>query len=298
MTKTCLFLALLLTRAVSFTQTLHSLEPVSEHYKELQGIRSKPNPERAWMDTIKYPPKEYGSSLTFVLVKPRYLSEQEVKTIRDGITFPANSSDQTRKELDYLLVLQNNRTAQQKKRVEFLADIGYWPQINLLPSHNDYEQNLKDLFFEGREINGDWCTAKNFPHISKLLQGIMQDMRIMEFTVKYKLLRPRPYHLEPGLEPLTRINSPSFASGHTLWAFLQAYAWSEIIPGKRNNFIALAEEIRRSREIMGIHYPSDNEASRQIAYKMLGYYFKNEKFKKDFQEAVAEWKTESKKFIK
>ncbi len=298
MTKTIFFLALLSTWVVSFTQTPHSLEAVSEHYKELQKFSSKANPERAWMDTIKYPPKEYGNSLTFVLVKPWYLSEQQVKTISDGVTFAANSSDQTRRELDYLLDLQSRRTPQQKERVEFLADIGYWPQVNLLQSHNDYEQNLKDLFFEGREINGDWCTAKNFPDISKLLQGIMQDMRIMEFTVKYKLLRPRPYHLEPRLEPLARINSPSFASGHTLWAFIQAYVWSEIIPDKRKNFIALAEEIRRSREIMGIHYPSDNEAARQVAYKMLSYYFKDEKFKKDFRKAVAEWKNESTKFIK
>jgi len=298
MSKTISLLACLLIWSVSFSQTPHSLEAVSDHYKELQKFSSTRNHERAWMDTIKYPPKEYGNSLVFVLVKPWYLSEQQVKTISDGVTFPANSSDQTRKELDYLFDLQSRRTPQQKERVEFLADIGYWPQINLLQSHNDYEQNLKDLFFEGREINGDWCTAENFPHISKLLQGIMQDMRIMEFTVKYKLLRPRPYHLERRLEPLARINSPSFASGHTLWAFIQACTWSEIIPQKRTDFIALAEEIRRSREIMGIHYPSDNEASRQIAHKMLTSYFKNEKFKKDFQQAVAEWKIESKKFIK
>lgn len=48
---------------------------------------------------------------------------------------------------------------------------------------------------------------------------------------------------------------------------------------------------------MGIHYPSDNEASRQIAYKMLQYYFKNEKFKEDLSEAVNEWKTLSGQFV-
>src|SRR5690606_5069728 len=111
------------------------------------------------------------------------------------------------------------------------------------------------------------------------------------------LLRPRPYHLEARLQPLMKINSPSFTSGHTLWAFIQAFTWSEVVPEKQKEFIALAEEIRRSREIMGIHYPSDNEASRQIAYKMLQYYFKNEKFKKDLGEAVNEWKTLSSQFV-
>jgi acid phosphatase (class A) len=88
-----------------------------------------------------------------------------------------------------------------------------------------------------------------------------------------------------------KINSPSFPSGHTLWAFLQAFVWGEIIPEKQGDFIALAEEIRRSREIMGIHYPSDNETSRQIAYKMLQYYLKKDDFKNDLKEAIREWKS-------
>jgi len=282
-----LLLALLIT--ISAFGQQHKLATVSDHYKMLQQFGDEPNQQRAWMDTIQYPPVEYSGSITFLLVKPYYLSDAQVKTLSEGVKFPANSSDQVRKELDYMLDLQTKRTPEQIKRVTFLGDIGYWPQINLVPTHLLYKQNLKDLFFEGREVIGENMTAENFPKVAKLLQGVMQDMRIMEFTIKYTLLRPRPYHLEPKLEPLTKINSPSFASGHTLWAFIQAFTWSEVIPEKSNAFIALAEEIRRSREIMGIHFPSDNEASRQVAYKMLQYFFKNETFLKDLKEARAEW---------
>jgi acid phosphatase (class A) len=266
-----------------------ALKPVSDHYKDLQQYSAAINLQRAWMDTIKYPPAEFGNSITFLLVKPYYLSPDQVSALSKSVNPPANSSDQVRKELDYLLDLQAKRSAEQIKRVEFLGDIGYWPQINLLPTHASYNQNLKDLFFEGRELLGENVNAKNFPAISKLLQGIMQDMRIMEFTIKYKLLRPRPYHLEPALSPLTRINSPSFASGHTLWAFVQAFTWTQIIPEEQNEFIKLAEEIRRSREIMGIHFPSDNEASRQVAYKMMQFYWKNSVFQKDLKNAIHEW---------
>lgn len=293
---TILFLSLFVT-AIALAQQF-KLAEVSEHYKNLQQFSGSPNASRAWMDTIQYPPAEYGASLVYVLVKPYYLSDAQVKSLSESVNFPSNSSDQVRKELDYMLDLQNNRTPEQVKRVEFLGNIAYWPSINLLPSHKSYEQNLLDLFFEGRELMGDNINAKNFPKVSKLLQGVMHDMRVMEFTIKYKLLRPRPYHLEPKLQPLMKINSPAFASGHTLWAFLQAFAWSEVAPERQKDFIALAEEIRRSREIMGIHYPSDNEASRQIAYKMLQYYFKNESFKKDLNEAVHEWKIKSAKFAK
>jgi acid phosphatase (class A) len=296
--KKYLFLLLwLVESSISFAQnTSRVLNPVSDHYKEFQALSDTPNFQRAWMDTIKYPPSEYGSSIVYLLVKPYYLSETQVKILSESVKFPANSSDQVRKELDYLLDLQGKRSPEQIKRVEFLGNIGYWPPINLLPSHLLYEQNQIDLFFEGRELMGENINAENFPKVSKLLQGVMQDMRIMEFTIKYKLMRPRPYHLESKLQPLARIGSPSFCSGHTLWAFIQAFTWSEIVPEKQKDFVALAEEIRISREIMGIHYPSDNEASRFVAFKMMQYYFQNENFKKDLKDAVTEWKTVSPKY--
>jgi acid phosphatase (class A) len=276
----------------------HKLAEISDHYKTLQQLSIASNSSRAWMDTIKYPPAEYGNSIVYLLVKPYYLSNTQVKSLSESVTFPTNSSDQVAKELEYLLDLQSKRTREQVTRVEFLGNIGYWPSINLLPSHQSHEQNLKDLFFEGREIMGEDINANNFPKLTKLLQGVMHDMRVMEFTIKYKVLRPRPYHLETRLQPLTKSSSPSFPSGHTLWAFIQAFTWSELIPEKQKEFIALAEEIRRSREIMGIHYPSDNEASRQLAYKMMQYYFKNEAFVKDYNEAVEEWKSQSPQYLK
>lgn len=293
--KNCIFVILfLIVSTFSFSQKGPlPLWPVSDHYKTLQQLNDKPSQARSWMDTIKYPPSEYSNSIVYTLVKPYYLSDAQVKALSESVNFPANSSDQTRKELDYMLGLEAGRTPQQIKRVEYLANIGYWPTADLLPSHLQYNQNLVDLFFEGREMMGDQITAENLPKVATLLKGVMRDMRIMEFTIKYKLLRVRPYHLEPNLHSLARINSPSFASGHTLWAFIQAFTWSEVVPEKQDKFIALAEEIRRSREIMGIHFPSDNEAARQVAYKMMLYYFRNETFKKDLQAARKEWSEKS-----
>jgi acid phosphatase (class A) len=242
------------------------------------------------MDTVRYPPAEYSNSIVYTLVKPYYLSDAQVKALSESVRFPANSSDQTRKELDYMLGLESKRTPEQIKRVEYLANIGYWPTADILPDHLSYRQNLRDLFFEGREIMGEQINAARLPKAATLLKGVMRDMRIMEFTIKYKLLRPRPYHLEPKLQPLARINSPSFASGHTLWAFAQAFTWGLVVPEKEKEFIALAEEIRRSREIMGIHFPSDNEAARQVAGGMIQHYLLNAEFQKDLKAAQLEWK--------
>lgn len=265
--------------------------PATDHYRSLQSLNGGPNTARQWMDTIKYPPAEYGSSIVYLLVKPHYLNDRQVIALSESVKFPANSSDQVRKELDYLLDLQSKRTPEQIKRVEYIGDVGYWPSVDLVPTHAAYRQNLVDLFFEGREIFGAGVNAQAYPRVAEVLKGVMHDMRIMEFTVKYKLLRPRPYHLESKLQPLTRINSPSFTSGHTLWAFVQAYTWSLIVPEKKDQFLALAEEIRMSREIMGIHYPSDNEAARKIAFQMVALYKLNDTFKADLKQARQEWKS-------
>lgn len=264
-------------------------DPERGIYAELVHLSSESNSARSWMDTIHYPPSEYGSSLLWRLVKPYYLSANQVKSLTVLTAPPANSSDRTRKELDYLLSLQVNRSDAEIKRVRELGNLGYWPQIAGLESHPDHQRVLSDLYFEARTVLGDNVTAEKFPLITKLLENIMLDDRIMEFTIKYRYIRPRPYHLEKRLQPLDHINSPSYASGHSLWAYLQAYIWNEIVPEKRDAFLKIAEEIRHSREIMGIHYPSDNSASRQIAYKMLKYDQANPQFRQDLENARKEW---------
>jgi len=124
----------------------------------------------------------------------------------------------------------------------------------------------------------------------------IQDIRVTEFRLKFHFRRPRPYHLEPALQPLARIKSPSFASGHSLWAFTEAFIFSEIIPDKRNLFLAKAEEVRWSRELMGIHYPSDNEASRVIGWYLLKFWYNNAQFREDMKKAKEEWKIKRSKF--
>lgn len=273
-------------------QSIHPLEPVSKHYKDLQNLDPSPNSERAHLDEIQFPPEKYSSgTLIYTMVSPHYLSPAQVEDLKVSITPPANSSEQTKAELDYLLDWQERRTsAQEDRSLNVLAPIGYWPHADLLPSHRRYEENLGYLFYEGRTVLGDGCTPDRYPATRTLLAGVTKDMRIMEFTVKYHLLRARPYHLSEELEPLARISSPSFASGHTLWAYIQAFTWSELVPSKRKEFLAVAYEVGESREIMGIHYPSDEEAARVLAHKMLTAMLDNPQFIKDLKAAKKEWK--------
>ena len=287
-----MFLVLLFLSFVSLSaQGLHPLEPANTHYVELQQLDANPNPERSALDKLSFTPDQYNSvALSYILMAPAYLTSAQVEELKTSINFPANSSDQTRAELDFLLEWQEKRTPAQVERTsKALAPIGYWPHMAVKKDHERYAKNARDLMFEGREVLGQQCTAENYPATFTLLQGVTKDMRIMEFTVKYHLLRARPYVLETKLQPLAIMGSPSFASGHTLWAYIQAFTWSELLPDKRQQFLDLAYEIGESREIMGIHYPSDEEAARVLAHSMLKAMWSNPKFQDDLKTAKAEW---------
>lgn len=280
-----------------FTQSNHLLEPISKHYKTLAEISLLPNQVRAYMDTITFPWAEYSKgALSNSLMRTYYLSTEEEATLPGFIKFPANSSDQTRAELDYLLSLQNKRTKQEIDRANYIANIGSWPGI-INPTDPDYKKNRKQLFYIASPM-GDWFNDDNFPVTTQLLMNCIQDMRVTEFRLKRYFKRPRPYHLESHLSPLTRINSPSFASGHTLWAFTEAFIFSEIIPEKREAFLKMADEVRWSRELMGIHYPSDNEASRIVGWNLLKYWYNNPQFVSDLEKAKLEWQNKKRLFMK
>nr|WP_299484880.1 phosphatase PAP2 family protein [uncultured Allomuricauda sp.] len=291
MTKNLLY-SFVLVCNLGISQTIHQLEPAKDHYRTLGALSASPRAQSADLDKIGYPPSEYRSgTLIYTMVTPHYLTVKQVDQLKNSIQFPANSSVQTRAELDFLLEWQKNRTAAQEHRSSnILAPIGYWPHVDILDDHQRYDENLGHLFYIGRAVLGANCDASKYPATAKLLRGITKDMRIMEFTVKYHLLRARPYHLEPKLNPLARISSPSFASGHTLWAYIHAFIWSELVPEKRQQFLAKAYEVGESREIMGIHYPSDEEAARILAHGMLSSMWDNPKFKKEYLAAKAEWK--------
>ena len=273
------------------SQDIHKLEPAKNHYKVLQTLNSEPNSERSHLNHIEYPSNMYNSgSLLYLMLPPEYLNIEQIENLKLTVNPPANSSDQTNAELEFLLEWQNTRTESQEDRAfKVLAPLGYWPHISLVKSHNRYQSNLEDLFFEGRTILGEQCKPEIYPATTKLLEGVTKDMRIMEFTVKYHILRPRPYQLDSNLIPLAQMSTPSFASGHTLWAYIQAFVWSELIPEKRKEFLDLAYEIGESREIMGIHYPSDEEAARVLAHKMLSAMFVNPIFREDLKKAKLEW---------
>lgn len=286
-TQLVLLLLFILFGYKASSQDIHELEPVSSHYDTLQKLSNKANPFYSHLDEISFPVDGRMPGKQFIGIEPSYLTQEQVAALKNSFEFPANSSEQTRAELAYLLKLENERTPASEARVMQLARIGYWPPLE--KNTNDLGQNVDHLFWEYEEVTKNEAVIGNYPNTLKLLAGVTRDMRIMEFTVKYHFLRARPYSLEPKLNNMQQMGSPSFASGHTLWAYIQAFVWSELLPEKRSAFLAVAFEVGHSREIMGIHYPSDEEAARVLAHSMLVRMTENPEFIHDLKKAIAEW---------
>ena len=292
--KTFFAFLLSLIALASFCQQPLTLDSIKGNYKRLALLSPLPNPARAWMDTITFPWGEYSKgALTTSLMRPYYMRLDDEAKLPALIKFPANSSDQTRAELDYLLQLQSSRTKEEIARAEYIANFGSWPTI-INPLDSEFNENRKELFYIAAPVIGDWYNPGSFPATTQLLMNCIQDIRATEFRLKRYFKRARPYHLEPKLQPLARITSPSFASGHSLWSFIEAYIFSEIIPAKKDAFLQRAEEVRWSRELMGIHYPSDNEASRVIGWYLLNFWYKNPQFVADLEKAKIEWAAKAK----
>jgi acid phosphatase (class A) len=275
--------------ALSYSQSallIRDASPGKVHYKELSLLDKKPNPNFAWMDTVPYPRKEVGTATMAVTMwRTAYLIDDVPELL--GIEAPpANSSEQTRKELEFLLKLQGSRTDKEISRYKMLAGIYHSPN-NFNPLDPDYDRNYSSLFHIGSAL-GNWYTYKNLPTTAKFLSNVYRDAMYYVFKMKMAFNRARPYHLEPKLAALEKPLHQSYPSGHSSGSFVNAYIMMEIAPELADEFLKAAEEMAISREYLGCHYPSDSEMGRLWARKFVNELFKKEKFRKDFEQAKNE----------
>jgi acid phosphatase (class A) len=269
------------------------LTPSRGHYKQLSAYSAKPG-SNSEMDIQKFPFDEASAKRRLEL-KPFYLTNITIDDFKLP-EMPANSSPQTRAELNYLLGLQTQRTNLNTQSSLIMAGIYYSPRTT--PADSNYRSYRKNLFFIGRSM-GTWFQPDSLPLTANLLANTWRDASYFIWSLKYKYLRVRPYVLEPQLKNLEETNWAAYPSGHSANSYINAYLFSEFAPEFTDVFVKDAYDMAHSREILGVHYPSDSEASRVFARHFVNKLFENKKFKADFQEAKKEWQAKGReKFIK
>ena len=86
--------------------------------------------------------------------------------------------------------------------------------------------------------------------------------------------RPRPFEtaqklgLDISFDDLETAKSPSYPSGHTIQAYVVALKLSEQFPEFEEELLSIAEIISQSRIDRGVHFPTDIEYGREVAYDL------------------------------
>jgi acid phosphatase (class A) len=165
---------------------------------------------------------------------------------------PSNDSETTKNDLDQLIELTTNATGDDITFSRYADDQNNLPNlfIDLLNSKG-YEETMEEYY----KIDGQTDTILNF--------------------LKDVINRPRPYQLAKTynipLYPLIRTNAmtAAYPSGHALTGFVMSEYYARKYPKISSEVRDLGKRIARSREVVGIHYPSDTKISRYICDVMF-----------------------------
>jgi acid phosphatase (class A) len=244
------------------------LSPIRGQYKTLAALNPKPKSPNEAIDKLKFPFDQAFADRVLSL-KPFYLQNVSVGDFNLPDP-PANSSEQTRSELNYLLALQNNRTPEDIRASLYLSNTPETPS---------------DV---GLSI-GYWVGRQDLPLTDSLMANLSKDGDFFLWSLKFKYSRVRPYILEPKLHDLEESRASSYPSGHVTYAYIKAFIYEELAPEFTDYFNSKAGEMSYARQVIGVHYPSDCEGSRIFARQLVNKLLQNEKFLQDLEKAKKEW---------
>ena len=142
-------------------------------------------------------------------------------------------------------------------------------------------------------VMGKGFNAEALPVTAELGAHVKNEQSVAGGALKAVFQRPRPYQTDKTLHPVCELTEAanSYPSGHALTGYLEGLTLAEIVPEKRNEILARADDYARNRLVCGVHYPSDIEASRKVAYVVFGYMMATPRFQRDLAAAKVETRT-------
>jgi acid phosphatase (class A) len=183
---------------------------------------------------------------------------------------PSPGSPANNAELDQLHRIEQTRTAAQVAEAQ--AD--------------EAEEDM----FVFRTVLGPAFTPEALPLTAALGAHVKNEQSVVGNQLKRLYQRPRPFQIDATMHPVCKLKAEhdSYPSGHALTGYLEALTLVEMVPEKRAEILARAGEYAYNREVCGVHYPSDVQASRMAAYAVFGYMLATPRFQRDLGAAREE----------
>lgn len=168
---------------------------------------------------------------------------------------PYPNVDETITEIDNLKSLINSKTESEN-----------WNEVKNLINHVDsksfdvIEMYVKEL---GIDFKSDY------------LKKVQIKLTPFILSLKKYYNRPRPYqfsyYTNQNLHPFKSktAHTPSYPSGHALQGYFLCKVIAFHNPDKKNELMEIADTIAKTREVLGVHYKSDNLFSKYIVDELV-----------------------------
>lgn len=158
---------------------------------------------------------------------------------------PSDMSEQTKRELNQVKKMANNRSPEELELVKRIDD--------------DPAATLRDVV----KKHGLEYPKAEFDKAYKALQPII-------LKLKRHFKRPRPYALDKSIKyvPSETHKYMAYPSGHVAFAALAEKILSMKYPSHSAEFKSALKDVGRARMLMGVHYPSDNTAGEKLVDKL------------------------------
>lgn len=176
--------------------------------------------------------------------EPRFLHSDPQQFVAIFANPPAADSTATRSELDELLAIQQQRTPRDTEAARADRKTEVWQFAAALGLQLEQMRGMNAL--------------------NDLAQQVEDDIRPYVRAAKYHFLRLRPYEIEPRLSPcIADVRGDlSYPSGHATYGYVIALVLADLVPERRAQLMARAQEFARQRMVCGVHFRSDLEAGR------------------------------------
>jgi acid phosphatase (class A) len=151
---------------------------------------------------------------------------------------------------------------------------------------DDHEEDI----FIFKTVLGPGFTAEALPLTASLSAHVRKEESAASSPLKKIYHRPRPYQIDSTLHPVCPLSPEptSYPSGHSLSGYLLAFTLVQLVPEKGQQILDRADEYVHNRLICGVHYASDIEASRRVAYAIFGSLVTSPNFQRDLAAAREE----------
>lgn len=198
-----------------------------------------------------------------------FLSHEQINLAKLLPPPPAADSEAQQRDLARVLEAQRARTPELVKRA--VAD-------------NELS------IFRILQVLGPEATAERLPLTVRFFKRVHGDVRNLINATKDTWQRPRPFLVSSEVEPLGEKPRTkwSYPSGTTIFGTVTAIVLANMVPEKRAQIFSRAEEYGASRVVIGVHYPSDVEASRHAATAIAAVLMQHPGFNAESEDAKAE----------